>query len=133
VAKIHSGGQAFRGIKEAAAFAYRCFAEQEEKLSARLLEFLNSRANVRIIGKPGFDREKRVPTISFVVDNMKSSTVTAAVDRYKIGIRYGHFYAKRLIDDLGLAPQDGVVRVSMVHYNTLEEVDSLIRAFENIF
>ncbi|MEH2274641.1 MAG: hypothetical protein V7K40_07465 [Nostoc sp.] len=43
------------------------------------------------------------------------------------------FYAKRLIEYLGLASQGGIVRVSMVHYNTLEEVNSLIEAFEQIF
>jgi selenocysteine lyase/cysteine desulfurase len=37
-----------------------------------------------------------------------------------------------LIDALDLARQDGVVRVSMVHYNTLEEVDKLIRALDQI-
>ena len=51
---------------------------------------------------------------------------------YNIGIRYGDFYARRLIDDLGLSPQNGVVRVSLVHYNTLEEVDRLIGVLDSI-
>ena len=34
------------------------------------------------------------------------------------GIRWGHFYSKRLVEEfLGLGAE-GVVRVSMVHYNT---------------
>jgi cysteine desulfurase family protein (TIGR01976 family) len=131
-AKIHAGGQAPKNLNEAATLAYRCFAEHEEALSEKLLDYLNSKPNVRIIGKKEAGRKLRVPTISFVVDNRKSSSITEQVDKYKIGIRYGHFYAKRLIDNLGLAPMDGVVRVSMVHYNTLEEVDRLIRAFDNI-
>ena len=85
-----------------------------------------SKPRVRVIGKTVPDPEVRVPTISFMVDDTRSSDITLAVDKHLIGIRYGHFYAKRLIDDLGLAPRDGVVRVSMVHYNTLEEVDRLI-------
>jgi selenocysteine lyase/cysteine desulfurase len=120
-------------LKDAAALAFQYFVEHEETLSAKLLGFLNGKTNVRIIGKRETDRKLRVPTISFVVDNRKSSSITAEVDRYKIGIRYGHFYAKRLIDDLGLAPRDGVIRVSMVHYNTHEEVDKLIRVFEKLF
>ena len=98
-----------------------------------MLDFLNGRPNVRIIGKREADRSLRVPTISFVVENMKSSSIPPKVDKHKIGIRYGDFYARRLIEDLGLMPQDGVVRVSMVHYNTIEEVDKLIRIFETLF
>jgi selenocysteine lyase/cysteine desulfurase len=33
---------------------------------------------------------------------------------------------------LGLVEQNGVVRVSMVHYNTIEEIDRLIECFEHI-
>jgi selenocysteine lyase/cysteine desulfurase len=131
-AKFHAEGQAPVGLRESAAYAYRCFAEHEESLSARLLGFLNGKPNIRIIGKRVADRGVRVPTISFVVEGKKSSAITEEVDKHKIGIRFGHFYAKRLIDELGLAPQDGVVRVSMVHYNTLEEVDKLIDVFTNI-
>jgi selenocysteine lyase/cysteine desulfurase len=54
------------------------------------------------------------------------------VDPHKIGIRYGDFYARRLIHDLGLADQGGVVRVSMVHYNTIAECDRLIHILEGI-
>lgn len=50
------------------------------------------------------------------------------MDEHQVGIRFGDFYARRLIEALGLARQDGVVRVSMVHYNTLAEVDRLIAA-----
>ncbi|HLP60236.1 MAG TPA: aminotransferase class V-fold PLP-dependent enzyme, partial [Candidatus Deferrimicrobium sp.] len=82
------------------------------------------------IGKKESSRLLRMPTISFVIKNVKSSTIPLEVDKHKIGIRYGDFYARRLIEDLGLALQDGVVRVSMVHYNTLEEMDRLIKVLE---
>ena len=39
-----------------------------------------------------------------------------------IGVRDGHMYAPRLMRRLGLDPQSGVVRVSFVHYNTVEEI-----------
>jgi cysteine desulfurase family protein (TIGR01976 family) len=135
-AKVHADAgesRTLKGLRDAAAFTYDCFVEQEEQLSGRLLDFLNSKPNVRIIGKKEAGRSVRMPTISFVVENTKSSSITLAVDKYKIGIRFGDFYARRLIDDLGLAPRDGVVRVSMLHYNTIEEIDKLIRAFETLF
>ena len=53
-------------------------------------------------------------------------------DPHRIAIRFGHFYAARLIEQLGLTERDGVVRVSMVHYNTLEEVDRLLSVLDGI-
>jgi selenocysteine lyase/cysteine desulfurase len=45
----------------------------------------------------------------------------------QIGIRYGHFYAYSLVTDLpDIDPDDGVVRISLVHYNAVEEVDRCI-------
>jgi selenocysteine lyase/cysteine desulfurase len=107
-------------------------ASHEEKLADKLLGYLGSKSGVRIIGPATSDSTKRVPTISFVVEGKQSDSITAAVDTHKIGIRYGDFYARRLIEDLGLQPQNGVVRVSMVHYNTLDEVDRLISVLDRL-
>jgi selenocysteine lyase/cysteine desulfurase len=48
----------------------------------------------------------------------------------KIAVRNGHFYALRCLEALGIEdPTDGVLRVSMVHYNTLDEVRRLVEAW----
>ena len=50
-----------------------------------------------------------------------------------MGIGSGHFYAKRVVQGLGISdPDDGVVRCSMAHYNTKEEVDLLIESLDKI-
>lgn len=121
-----------KNFRENAAFAYKIIAGHEELLTDRLLNYLNSKPNIKIIGETEADRNKRVPTISFIVKDRLSDSITLKVDEHKIGIRYGDFYARRLIDDLGLSKQNGVVRVSLVHYNILEEVEKLINAFEEI-
>ena len=54
------------------------------------------------------------------------------VDGARIGIRFGDFYASHLIDALGLREVGGVVRVSMLHYNTVAELDRLIDVLEEI-
>ncbi len=110
--------------------AWGAIAEHERKLTERLLGFLRSRPDVRIIGRT--DADARVPTISFVHERRRSSEIVTAVDPHGIGIRFGHFYAIRLIVDLDLTDRDGVVRVSMVHYNSLDEVDRLIAVLEPI-
>jgi len=46
----------------------------------------------------------------------------------QLGIRYGHFYAYTLVDTLKprVDVNDALVRISLVHYNTIEEVDRLL-------
>ena len=113
--------------------SFDLIAEYEEELATRLLNYLNSVKEIRIIGEKKADAELRVPTISFVHENLKSPEIVAEIDKENIGIRFGDFYAKKLIQDLDLEKYGGVVRVSLVHYNTLEEVDKLIHAFKKIF
>ena len=113
--------------------SFALIAEYEEELATRLLKYLNSVKEIRIIGEKKADAELRVPTISFVHENLKSPEIVAEIDKENIGIRHGDFYAKKLIHDLDLEKHGGVVRVSLVHYNTPEEVDKLIEAFKKIF
>lgn len=111
---------------------FDAFSRQEEAISSILLDFLTNRASVRIVGPVEASREIRVPTISFVVDGRDSAEIPLAVDAHRIGIRYGDFYARRLIDDLGFSKCNGVVRVSMVHYNTASEIESLVETLDSI-
>ena len=107
-------------------------AHHEAKLATRFLDFLASKSTVRVIGDPGADPDVRVPTISFVVEGTASDEVPPIADAHHIGIRWGDFYARRLIDNLGLSEQNGVVRVSMVHYNTSDEIDKLISVLDPV-
>lgn len=121
-----------KSFRENAAFSFDLFSKHEETLSNKLFDYLNSKKNVKIIGENTSDKTKRVPTVSFYVENRKSDSITKEVDKYKIGIRYGDFYALRLIKYLGLSELNGIVRVSIVHYNTVEEVEKLINALDKI-
>lgn len=112
--------------------AFKAIAEHEEVIGELLLGYLRSKSTVRIIGHKDSKVENRVATISFVVDGMKSDDIVAKVDKSKIGIRYGDFYARRLVEDLNLMDSNGVVRVSMAHYNTESEVERLIQVLDEI-
>lgn len=116
--------------RPAVAAGFVDIAEQERSITARLLDFLGSRNSIRVVGRRSSAVADRVATVSFTVGNRNSKDIVDQIDPHKIGIRYGDFYARRLIEDLGLMPQNGVVRVSIVHYNTMEEVDRLITALE---
>jgi cysteine desulfurase family protein (TIGR01976 family) len=107
--------------------AFEAVAEHEAIIGERLLDWLRRRNGVRIIGARGSSVHERVPTIAFTLDGHDQAALVRAIDRRKIGIRHGDFHSRRLIEALGLAP-GGAIRVSMVHYNTLAEVDRLIEA-----
>jgi len=110
--------------------AFDAFETHEDLLAERLLAYLRGKRNVRIIGIPEATSGHRVPTISFMVAGRASESIVTHVDQSSIGIRFGDFYAKRLIEALGLDKQGGVVRVSIAHYNTLAEIDRLIESLE---
>ncbi len=112
--------------------AFDAFEVHENALAEQLLVYLRSKPSVRIIGLPEAISGRRVPTISFVVDGMQSETVVLHTDQFGIGIRFGDFYAKRLVESLGLDAQGGVVRVSIAHYNTRDEINTLIRHLDEV-
>ncbi len=120
------------GARERWQGAYQLFRAQEDALSRRLLEYLASKRGVRIIGRGGIEVGGRVSTIAFVKDGTPSEHIVRHVDRARIGIRFGDFYASHLIDALGLRSLGGPVRVSMLHYNTVGELDRLIEALEQV-
>lgn len=109
---------------------------------------------IRVIGPLTDDPNVRVPTFSFVptTGGISVASVVAAAHSAKIAIRYVYFYFRhsgnsteivfcfrsgnmygvRLLEDLKIDPQQGVVRVSLVHYNTEEEVEALITALNDV-
>ncbi|KAK1964223.1 aminotransferase class-V [Colletotrichum sublineola] len=106
--------------------------EQERLLQSTLLEYLNGRGDVTVYGETDAGTERRVPTISFRVKGWGAKELVAAVEKETdFGFRWGHFYSYRLIKEiLDLDPADGIVRVSMVHYNSLDEIKSFVAALD---
>ena len=49
-----------------------------------------------------------------------------------IGTENGHFYARGLLEALDIEPADGVVRISLVHYNSLDEVRHIVESLDNV-
>jgi selenocysteine lyase/cysteine desulfurase len=99
--------------------AWASIRAHEAVLQDILLAYLRGRKDVTIFGEPSSDPGLRVPTISFVIDGYGSRSVVERVEKEsRFGFRWGAFYSNRLVEEvLGLG-KEGVVRVSMVHYNT---------------
>jgi selenocysteine lyase/cysteine desulfurase len=98
-------------------------------LTAQVLDWLVTRPGVRIIGDPVAGPD-RLPTISFTSARRQPGEIVARVDRARVAIRHGHFYAPRLVEALGLPRDEGVVRISLAHYNTPAEIDRLLAALD---
>ncbi|QIW97922.1 hypothetical protein AMS68_003440 [Peltaster fructicola] len=110
-------------------------AAYEEKLQGILIDYLNSKPEqIQIYGEPVADRTKRVPVVSFTVKGRSSKEVVDTIEsRSNYGCRWGSFYSDRLVRDiLQLDPTDGVIRVSLVHYNTEEEIRGLVSLLDSI-
>ena len=118
------------GDRAAIARAFEDIALQEEAIGERLLAYLRGRNDVAIVGRRSGARDERVPTVAFKHRQKDAADIVKAVDPDRVGIRFGDFHSRRLIEHLGLAGNSGVVRVSMVHYNTLDEVDRLIASLD---
>jgi len=117
------------GGAEGRTAAYAAIRSHEARLTALLLDYLDGRTGATVCGQPQAS-PARLPTVSFKVAGRVSSEIPPVCDRAGIGIRWGHFYAPRLVDALGLTDRDGVVRVSLVHYNTEAEVRRLTEALD---
>ena len=90
-------------------------AAHEEVLAEVLLGYLRKREDVIVYGEPVADKKIRVPTISFAVNGWGAREVVETVEKDSdFGFRWGHFYSKRLCDDVLKTGDEGVIRVSMV-------------------
>ena len=63
---------------------------------------------------------------------MPSAVIAKRLADHGIGVGAGDFYARRCVEALGMDPNDGVVRVSMVHYNTEIEVRKLVSVLDDL-
>lgn len=106
--------------------------KHEELIQEVLLKYLRSKPEVYVIqGVPECDATKRVPVISFTIKGRNPREVVEKVEgKSEFGFRWGHFYSKRLVDNVLHLGEEGVVRVSLVHYNTVEEVKSFVAALD---
>jgi selenocysteine lyase/cysteine desulfurase len=42
----------------------------------------------------------------------------------------GHFYSKRLLEAMGIDAEEGVLRFSLVHYTSAQDVTKLTQTFK---
>ena len=128
----HHFGKDTSGLRDRIVKVFDLFGEHEEQLMTPLINYILSREDFRLIGSHSTSRDERAPTIAFHSQTATSEAIYDALINSYISCGHGNFYAHRLTEAIGLNPEDGVVRLSMVHYNTLDEVERAIEVLESI-
>ena len=101
----------------------------ERGMSLATLERLAAVPGLHLFGITDPQRvNERVPTFSFTLDGHHPRAVAEHLAHRGISTWDGDFYAWELVRALGLDDSGGLLRVGLVHYNTLAEVDRLVAA-----
>jgi cysteine desulfurase family protein (TIGR01976 family) len=126
---VHHLDQPPNTFKARADAVFALMTDHEITLAARFAEFLSSKSKVRLLGPDIGDSKARTPTFSFTVEGFPAAEIPPLLEPGKVAIGCGNFYAPRLLKALGVN-DDSTLRVSMAHYNTMDEVDRLIEGLD---
>jgi cysteine desulfurase family protein (TIGR01976 family) len=126
----HHGGSAEDDALARVAHVHDLIIEQERVLAEPLLDYLDNSGKVQLLGKRHCRDGDRAPTVAFKPLEGSSAELAATLQADGIGTESGDFYAPRALEAMGIDPSDGVVRISLLHYNTLEEVERILGALE---
>jgi cysteine desulfurase family protein (TIGR01976 family) len=103
----------------------------ETELGQRLLAGLAQWPRLKVWGITAPERlAARVPTVSVTLAGRDAAEVAEQLAARHIYVWHGNLYALGLSERLGLEPHGGFVRLGLVHYNTLEEIDRLLAALD---
>jgi cysteine desulfurase family protein (TIGR01976 family) len=112
--------------------AMNAIRDYERSLSRELCQVLMD-AGATIYGIRDFPRfGDRVPTFCFNLPELPPAGVVEELARSGIGARDGHMYSPRLMNRLGLPPETGAVRISLVHYNTTQEIGACAKVLAGL-
>ena len=105
----------------------------ERQLCERLVDGLVQVPGVTLYGIADRDRfDRRVPTVSIRLEGRSPFELAKALGDRGIFTWHGNFYALNLTERLGIEASGGLLRIGLVHYNTLAEVDRLLAALQDI-
>jgi len=102
----------------------------ELPLLTTLLAYISRRRDIRLLG-PAL-AEERAATVSFVTETIAPEAMVPLLAARGFMAGWGNFYAVRLLEGMSVSPQRGALRLSMLHYNSPEEVAGVIEALEQI-
>lgn len=121
------------GRRESLLSAMRAIQAYEGELASRLIRGLLNVRGVELFGIRDNGRFAwRVPTVAVRLSSVTPSRVAEELGQQGIFVWDGNFYALNVTEDLGVESSGGLVRIGIAHYNTAEDVDRLLEAFEEL-
>lgn len=104
--------------------------DRERLLLELLLDFVDAHPRLRLVGSA--EPWERAPTVACTVRGARPGDLAEALAERDLGVGWGHFYAWRLLEALDIDVDTGVLRCSLVHYNTPAEVKRLVEALDRL-
>src|SRR3984885_7135359 len=123
--------------REAIVHAFEAIHRYEHGLMERLMGGLAEMNRVKVYGISDRARfTERCPTIALRVVGQNAEQTPLALAS-KLGERGfftwdGNYYALNLTEQLDVEKSGGFLRIGLVHYNTIDEVDRLLTALQEI-
>lgn len=109
--------------------AYAAMGAHEDQLSEALLAGLTAMPGLSLQGACTLDH--RVATFSFTHDRHPASAIAKQLSRAGVYCHWGDNYAYEVARALQLDPQEGVLRLGIGHYNTMEEIGAALDIIES--
>jgi len=105
--------------------------DHKQRLMTRMYENLSTHPKIRIYSRN--DSGKNSGIVAVNIGGMSSTQVSTILDeRYRIAARAGLQCAPFAHKALGYAAEDGILRLSLGYFNTLDEVDHAVHALREI-
>ena len=108
-------------IKFIESFDRQEVAQHEGALVAATIEGLSKIDGMRFIGQA----PERSGLVSFIIDGIHPYDLGTIIDKMGVAVRTGHHCAEPVMTRFGIP---GTVRASFAMYNTMEEVEVLVKA-----
>lgn len=130
IASADNAAAARRAQLRAAMTAIQAY---EATLAQRLLGALAERPRFKVWGIKDPTRVgARVPTVAISLSGRPTQQLAEHLAARHIYAWHGNMYALSLTERLGLEQHGGFLRLGLVHYNTVEEIDRLLAALDEL-
>ncbi len=125
----HCAGNDSLSRREALVAAFGATVAYEKTLISRLIDGLLAIPGVKIYGITDPARfDERCSTLSLGIGNAHPTAIATYLGERGIFTWDGNYYALNLSERLGVESRGGMLRIGLVHYNTMEEVERLLAA-----
>ncbi|KAL4750525.1 hypothetical protein BDW72DRAFT_203797 [Aspergillus terricola var. indicus] len=113
---------------------WKALIAHEEAITAEILGYLTAHPDLyTLYGSRSADPRTRVSLISFTVNGIESDKVAAEIhETSNFRLITGDCWSPRTVHDVLGLPEYGIIRASLVHYNTVDEMKAFIQKLHQV-